>query len=155
MLCFTRLRCPSVCSVCHLWTVLSRSLRGSTWRPAGAFRIVSDTLVNIVTDRKQRSRKKEGKRGTSPVLIIRSWILLFELFLETTSFFFCTQLYDNRRIITYQLVIQQVWVGYTNIVLRVIETSKLFPTPHFRTKRRILFYSFNCLIYFVVYSGWN
>ena len=31
--------------VCRLWNLLSYSLRGSTWGRAGAFRIVSDTLV--------------------------------------------------------------------------------------------------------------
>ena len=32
-------------SVCRQWNLLSHSLRGSTWRPTGAYRIESDTLV--------------------------------------------------------------------------------------------------------------
>ena len=40
--------CLSIRSfVCLLWNMLSHWLRGSTWRQAGAFRIVFDTLVYI------------------------------------------------------------------------------------------------------------
>ena len=35
--------------VCRLWNVLSHSLRGSTWRRAGAYRIVSDTPVWFIS----------------------------------------------------------------------------------------------------------
>ena len=42
--------CLSVRSYfCYLWNMLNHSPRGSTWRRAGAFRIVSDTLVNCCT----------------------------------------------------------------------------------------------------------